>query len=142
MQSSAPTYRWVCHKCQASNESGAAQCSSCGFPAVASAQQINPIEHNRMNEEPTHDWLQLAFLFFPEIVIAAGFVLFSPYVAGSYFLAGCSGQGVFTILLAVGGTAGFVFAAKRKLRYVAWGCVAAIVLGMFLISDSCPKSIF
>ncbi|MDO6388469.1 hypothetical protein [Uliginosibacterium sp. 31-12] len=142
MQPSAPTYRWVCHKCEATNDAGKSLCAACGFPAVASAQQISPSAQDQESNEKFEGQLRLFLLFFPEIIPAAAFVLFSPYVAGSYFFAGYPSQGVLTLLLAAGGTTGFVLAAKKKQRYIAWVCVAAIVFGMFLISDSCPKSIF
>ena len=35
-----PSYRWTCHKCDRVNNPGAPLCSSCGFPAVATACEI------------------------------------------------------------------------------------------------------
>ena len=37
---SAPTYRWICHKCGSANEPHTEVCASCGFAAVASAQEV------------------------------------------------------------------------------------------------------
>jgi uncharacterized membrane protein YvbJ len=39
--STAPDYRWICHACRSPNEAGSASCTSCGFPAVASAKDID-----------------------------------------------------------------------------------------------------
>ncbi len=36
----APNYRWTCHKCRSVNEAGMSACGACGFPAVASADDI------------------------------------------------------------------------------------------------------
>jgi hypothetical protein len=35
-----PTYAWTCHTCEASNPAGTEACSQCGFPAVATGDQI------------------------------------------------------------------------------------------------------
>lgn len=35
-----PDYIWICHACKKSNPSGTEVCGSCGFPAVASAVEI------------------------------------------------------------------------------------------------------
>ena len=37
---SAPDYRWTCHKCSAGNPPGSSFCDQCGFPAVATGNQI------------------------------------------------------------------------------------------------------
>jgi hypothetical protein len=34
------SYVWVCHQCKTPNEASADMCASCGFPAVASAKDI------------------------------------------------------------------------------------------------------
>jgi len=39
--STAPDYRWICHACRSPNEAGRASCTACGFPAVASARDID-----------------------------------------------------------------------------------------------------
>ena len=33
-------YRWVCHLCHASNPPGSIKCETCGFPAEATAEEI------------------------------------------------------------------------------------------------------
>jgi len=36
----APTYRWICHKCERANEPNTFECAFCCFPADASAIEI------------------------------------------------------------------------------------------------------
>ena len=76
-----PTYRWVCHKCQAGNEPGTQTCLSCGFPANASGRDIaalSPKPEVRGSREPTTVVSRNTFLFFPEIIIAGVVVLGTP----------------------------------------------------------------
>lgn len=37
-------HRWVCHSCQAINPAEATSCSACGFPAIATAREIESVE--------------------------------------------------------------------------------------------------
>jgi hypothetical protein len=36
----APSYVWACHRCKASNQANSDKCTSCGFPAIATAKDI------------------------------------------------------------------------------------------------------
>jgi len=38
-----PDYTWVCHACKEANNPGAETCRGCGFPAVASADEIEQV---------------------------------------------------------------------------------------------------
>jgi hypothetical protein len=40
-------YRWTCHVCESSNEPAAKNCAACGFPAVASAADIEVERRSR-----------------------------------------------------------------------------------------------
>ena len=42
----APTYRWVCHVCQAPNEAGIETCAHCRSPAVTTARAIEWAKDN------------------------------------------------------------------------------------------------
>lgn len=35
-----PTYSWVCHSCKTVNNPGEGACQACGFPAVATGEEI------------------------------------------------------------------------------------------------------
>ena len=37
---SSPTYHWICHVCEHTNEPGISTCIKCNFPAIASAEEI------------------------------------------------------------------------------------------------------
>lgn len=41
MANDAPSYPWRCHKCDAVNAIGQANCAVCHFPAVASAEDVS-----------------------------------------------------------------------------------------------------
>ncbi len=53
-----PSYQWACHRCGATNAPGLDVCRACGFPAVASANEIGktnapaPQQFCRLGSEP------------------------------------------------------------------------------------------
>lgn len=44
-----PTYAWVCHSCNQTNIPGIGACNHCGFPAVASAKDIDAAPGHEAN---------------------------------------------------------------------------------------------
>jgi hypothetical protein len=37
------SYVWTCHRCKTPNQANADKCASCGFPAIASAKDIETV---------------------------------------------------------------------------------------------------
>jgi hypothetical protein len=87
----APSYRWICHKCGSSNEPHTDICASCGFPAVASAEQV---ERARPDFQPPHydaaaaERANRIWLFFPEAILGVLLVVVAPFWAIRLVVAG------------------------------------------------------
>lgn len=66
--SRAPTYDWRCHRCDGINASGTAECSICGFGAIASTDDVSrnlilPTRWEHMKQEGIPPWKRaLSFL--------------------------------------------------------------------------------
>ena len=79
---SAPTYRWVCHRCQLVNEPGASECRHCRFKAIASAQEIAQASKGAAETGPPSDGVRtlkdLGVIF--SCLIVAAYAAFQGYV--------------------------------------------------------------
>lgn len=136
----APTYRWVCHKCGASNEPHTTSCASCNFAAVASARDAEgsptdykPAHHNANSAELASQFA----LFFPEGLLAAALVLVAPIwsirLAFSGHL-GAAGTLIAGVSLAV---YAFVVSIRHGHRYLAYfAMIGAIALAFVVYSET------
>ena len=92
----APAYVWVCHSCEASNEANTSQCASCGFPAVASAKDIE-----KATGEPTFRFTNVGvsllawIVFFPIAFVLKVGTYKAPWWAWALF--GIGGFAIFLI---------------------------------------------
>jgi len=136
----APAYRWVCHKCGSSNEPHTETCASCGFAAVASAEQV---DHSQPDYKPRqYDAIRAEranriWLFFPEGIFAAGLVVIAPFWAIRLILAGHVGAaGALSVGVALTVYA-FVWFMRRGHKYPAYfAMIAALALAFVIYSST------
>jgi hypothetical protein len=135
----APTYSWHCLKCNAVNEANTAACAACGFPAEARGSDI-PSIHTPAQSHKDDDQPSFFVLFFPEIIPAAIAVICSPFWGISLMVSGHPIQGVALLLIGGLGAYGFFKFILEKQRWLAWGAVAAIIVGVVLVDQTLPAS--
>jgi hypothetical protein len=122
---SAPTYEWVCQKCNSSNMAHTDTCAGCGFPAFFKVEQlpepvVPPTEQNNIGD---------AFLmFFPEAIPAVLVVFCSPLWAVLMF----SNGNALPALCLLGGviacSAGFLYAYRRGRKWQAYASMYAVLV--------------
>lgn len=119
----APSYRWRCHACDACNEPHTAHCVACGFPAVATADQIDTCIAQPRNNRPVLSGLAAHLgLFFPEGIVGALLVLATPFWA---IYLGLAGRWAAALVLISGmGLAVFAFVQLMRRGYI---CLAYFV---------------
>ncbi|MFL6695751.1 MAG: hypothetical protein ACJ8GJ_01205 [Vitreoscilla sp.] len=80
----APTYRWTCRRCQASNDAGSDVCSACMFPALGGARAAGQADATTTlppaaSPRDGLGWIrQEAALLFPQVILAGVVLLASP----------------------------------------------------------------
>ncbi len=133
---SAPAYRWVCHKCSSSNEAHTETCGSCGFAAVASAEQI---DRSRPDYQPPHydtartERASRFWLFFPEAILAVALVLVAPFWAIRLAVGGHIG-GAGALVVDVGlAVYAFVRFMRRGHKYLAYYVMITALALAFVI---------
>ena len=127
-----PTYIWVCHKCGQSNQPDTDKCAACGFPAVASADDITPAAKNKMPQSQSGISSNI-WLFFPEGLIAGLLALATPFwaiklLANGHFLA------AFTLLAGIAACGySFIWSIRHQRKYLAYLviiCFLVLALGL------------
>jgi len=116
----------MCHKCGKSNQPHTDTCKSCGFPAVASAFDIDPDAKEEMLKNQSIISSNI-WLFFPEGLIAGFLALATPFWAiklliNGHFLAACA---LAASIAACG--YGFVWAIVNKQKYLAYLSMACFL---------------
>ncbi|HKW83132.1 MAG TPA: Ran-binding zinc finger domain-containing protein [Burkholderiaceae bacterium] len=133
-----PNYRWVCYKCSTVNEPGTQVCLSCGFPSNASGHDIAALSQepkgSAARESPSVV-ARNAFLFFPEVIVAAVVVLGTPVWFVHLLLEGA----VFPALALAGGVSSstvlFVLGYRRNATYSAYLGMAGVLFTAWLINS-------
>jgi hypothetical protein len=128
---SAPSYRWLCHRCGSPNEPHIEKCISCGFSAVASADEI---ARSLPDYQPPHWRAARAGLskhrkiFFPAIIFAAAIVLVTPF--WSIRLASTGHMALASVLVVGVGLAVYTFSQfmRRGHTYSAYYVMIAMLL--------------
>jgi hypothetical protein len=133
---SAPPYRWMCHRCERVNEPGLKTCTSCGFPAVASAVDIarergEPDPSRFTRETPSGSWWWLV----PELPIAGVVVCAAPLWAIVLFIQRHYVQGAILLVGAAAGGYGLFWAIKANEKWPAYIIVIAI-LGLAVFASN------
>lgn len=132
----APSYRWVCHKCGQSNEPGIAVCSVCECPAVVSGLALEsplPEAEARRIREARAERSEAVMLFFPEGLVAAAVAITAPAWAISLALHGHVVAGL-SLIAGVGvGAYGFVVSMKRREKWLAYASVLSILFVAYLV---------
>lgn len=122
------SYRWICHKCRAENEAGLTKCASCWFPAVASAEEAGLIPS--VTHRPKSVIFERVGLFFPEVIVAVGVVLYSPFWLASLLL---TGKWLAAVLLFVsvclGATLYWFATGHRHATFLVWVSMALVIIG-------------
>lgn len=125
-----PNYHWICHRCESCNSPHTETCAHCGFQAIASTKEINPLfeeDKNKHLKPANFDF----FLFMPEALAAIAIAIYSPIwslklIFSGHYSAACS---LITVTIASG--AGFIWAIKHKAKIIAYfammGFVAAAI---------------
>ena len=133
---SAPSYRWVCHRCAKTNPPGLAACEACGFQAVASGKEIvvQPPKPEVPHRPPSASlsWND-AVLFFPEVIPAALVAAASPVwlvslLAARQFLA--------ALVLLVGVAAGvgaFITGVQGRNKWLAYAGVVMVIVAAYCV---------
>lgn len=135
-----PKYRWVCHKCGSSNKANTEVCATCGFPAVASGEDLeksNPDYDPEKEEKARSQATERFLLFFPEGILGAILVLVAPFWAISLSTSGHLGA---ALLLVVGVATSiylFVISMRKGHKYIAYlVTVGALILAYVINSGS------
>ena len=143
----APTYRWSCHACAASNPAGASRCVACGFPASASGIDI---ELERKSRQPSLESTAATpptppgtssfvasdlALFFPEGLLAAIALVASPFWAASLVYKGAHlAAGVLMLCVGLGAATG-LFAWRSGNKALLYGATLLVLLGGWAASS-------
>lgn len=122
-----PTYIWVCHKCGKPNQPHTGICASCGFPATASAMEIDPDEKKDLSKNESSISSNV-WLFFPEAAIAGLFALATPLWAIKLFVNGhvLAGLGLVANISACGYC--FVWAIGHQQKFLAYLAMVCFLL--------------
>ena len=130
----APDYRWVCHKCQAANEAGTDQCAGCSMTARVYASQIPVAEAPAVpaDQPRTSIVLENIWLFFPEAILAALVILFSPVWCVGLLLRGQFGAALLLITAVGAFTGGFVLCVRERQKALAYVCMLGVLFGAYL----------
>ncbi|MBL8472199.1 MAG: hypothetical protein KF778_04170 [Rhodocyclaceae bacterium] len=137
---SAPSYRWVCHKCGTPNEPGAENCASCRCPAVLRGYELSPpalpeAEAARIREA-TASRNETLSLFLPEALIAAVIALAAPSWALSLMFEGHALTGGLLVAGVSAGIYGFYWFMKRREKWLAYFSVLVVLFVAYGVYSS------
>ena len=126
----APTYTWICHRCEKSNPPNTDKCFDCGFAAIASAEEIDPELFKR--PAPVID--SNFWLFFPEGLIAILFLLASPWLFLRLLLNDRPIAALSLVVMIATCSYGFYWSWKHKQKFVAYLVMMCVIgIGFVLL---------
>lgn len=128
----APNYRWACHRCQAANEPGTSQCSSCGFTAHPTGEELSPARgipsQRPPREEDQGELASTVLLLFPEGILGVFVLVTSPVllfrlIAGAKYV-----DAVFFLLATTAGATLLYFAGRAHSKWLAYAASLLLIV--------------
>lgn len=130
-----PQYSWICHRCDAVNKPNTDFCASCGFHALASANQL-PGPVARADSTDSDERQPSLLFFFPEIIPAAIIVLAGP-IWGLRLVMDHFPQGLAYLFISISGGYAFYFCMVRRCRWL----LAVVIVGVILVALGVDSSL-
>jgi hypothetical protein len=126
----APTYQWICHRCEKSSPPNTDKCVHCGFAAVASAEEIDPERFKQSAATASSSNFWLLFLEGP---IAIFFWLASPWEFVRLLLNDRPLAALLLLINTVSCSYGLFWSWRHKQKPVAYLAMICLIAGGMIV---------